>query len=205
MSTVTIPSLQSAKLYFALSFFWIAICGALITWVGDSHSVILINGLHTHRRDLLFSVLTGYAEWVSLVFIVGGCLCIAALRTKHFVITVLVTLATLMIVVHSAKSIIGSDRPLNVIPDLYRVPWLPQAFEHGMPSGHTTTAFAISTLLLRSFPMPQFMQLILFVFAAGCGLSRIYLAQHFTSDVLVGTLLGLCLGEFIARLSKKYW
>jgi membrane-associated phospholipid phosphatase len=45
------------------------------------------------------------------------------------------------------------------------------------------------SLLVKS----HFYQIVFFVLALLCGLSRIYLFQHFYVDVYVGSILGICI------------
>lgn len=59
----------------------------------------------------------------------------------------------------------------------------------GFPSGHTATAFAIATVLVLMMTNKAW-QLIILLAAVLVGYSRIYLAQHFLLDVMVGALLG---------------
>ncbi len=66
----------------------------------------------------------------------------------------------------------------------------------GFPSGHTATAFAIATVLVLMMKNKNWQFLILSA-ALLVGYSRIYLAQHFLLDVIVGALLG-CLSGILA-------
>jgi len=56
-------------------------------------------------------------------------------------------------------------------------------------SGHTATAFAIATVLVLLLKSKN-LQLLILMGAALVGYSRIYLAQHFLLDVIVGACLG---------------
>lgn len=63
----------------------------------------------------------------------------------------------------------------------------------GFPSGHTATAFAIATVLVLMMKKKN-LQLLILIAAALIGYSRIYLAQHFLADVIIGALLGTVSG-----------
>lgn len=58
------------------------------------------------------------------------------------------------------------------------------------PSGHTTTIFALTSLLSLYFP-GRATGLLFFAIAGLTGFSRIYLYQHFPIDVLTGSLIGV--------------
>lgn len=63
----------------------------------------------------------------------------------------------------------------------------------GFPSGHTATAFAIATVLVLMMKNKNG-QLLILMAAVLVGYSRIYLAQHFLLDVIIGALIGTASG-----------
>ncbi len=65
--------------------------------------------------------------------------------------------------------------------------------QFSFPSGHTSAAFMMATLLSYYFPM--FMALLYF-WATLVGCSRVVLGVHFPTDILVGVLLGISVALF---------
>ena len=61
---------------------------------------------------------------------------------------------------------------------------------NSMPSGHTATAFA-TFLCLAIFAKNSFVQILFFFLALLVGYSRMYLSQHFLTDVMVGSIVGV--------------
>lgn len=59
---------------------------------------------------------------------------------------------------------------------------------YSFPSGHTTCAFSIATMLSLTFPHLVFIS---FFIATFVGVSRMYLGVHYPSDVFVGILIAL--------------
>ncbi|HTL53425.1 MAG TPA: phosphatase PAP2 family protein [Planctomycetota bacterium] len=70
------------------------------------------------------------------------------------------------------------------------------------PSGHTTQAFAVASVLALSFPDHLWVGAGSFAIATAVGYSRLYLHKHFLSDVMAGALLGTAVGWEIVSLHR---
>ncbi len=78
--------------------------------------------------------------------------------------------------------------------------------DKSFPSGHTTSAFACMTPLF--FCKKKSVAICAFIFAFLMGISRIYLAVHYPTDVIAGMVVGFiagCLGAFIASRLPGRW
>ncbi|MFY0688743.1 MAG: phosphatase PAP2 family protein [Cyclobacteriaceae bacterium] len=71
---------------------------------------------------------------------------------------------------------------------------------YSFPSGHTMTAFMLSTMVILLFNLPNWVQIVLLLIAIGVGFSRIYLGLHFMIDVLTGSMIGVTLA-----LCSNHW
>lgn len=71
------------------------------------------------------------------------------------------------------------------------------------PSGHTFSAFAIMSFLAFIIPN-RLLKMILLLWAISVGISRVYLGQHFTHDIVFGGFLGVCTAMVFYFLQKKY-
>jgi len=87
----------------------------------------------------------------------------------------------------------GEPRPLKGVPDFSLVHTVPGVEVHAIgsfPSGHTTTAFTVfligSLVIQKKWLIP-----VGFIYALLVGYSRIYLAQHFPTDVAGGMIAAL--------------
>ena len=65
--------------------------------------------------------------------------------------------------------------------------------QFSFPSGHTSAAFLMATLISYYFPM---LLIPLYIWATLVGCSRVVLGVHFPTDILVGIILGISTAIF---------
>lgn len=70
------------------------------------------------------------------------------------------------------------------------------------PSGHTTAAFTTAAVFSREFETP-WVTVPAYALATGVGISRLALQKHWTSDVLVGAVLGQSIGSLVMRRDQR--
>ena len=142
-----------------------------IATVGDLIWVPLVFWLYVFRKDS--------NEWTSSLILA-------------------VAMVTAMALTDLLKTAFNLPRPFQVsslgIVARGEIPTNP-----GFPSGHTTNAFTVATVIWSRYPAWRVPFVVL---AISTGVSMIILGLHFPSDVLGGVFLGIFCGTFVLGLAK---
>jgi len=100
------------------------------------------------------------------------------------------------------KVIAGRGRPYKQTSNYYTNPFTFDNDYNSFPSGHTTLAFAYSTVMANEVDN-VFWKVGWYSLAGLVGYSRIYHNQHWFSDVLMGATIGYFSGEFVINHSDQ--
>ena len=168
----------------------VLVLGIFVAIYGKDRSFLMINGNYSYEADYFFNYVTLLGEWVLWVPL----FLYAIFLKRDFFIPVLAALIICTLLTHLGKRVIfeGEPRPLRVLEDMARaVPLLEKNnYVNSFPSGHTSTAF--TTALLLSFIIRSRFAVFFFpIIAFLVGYSRVYLAQHFVTDVVAGSAIGI--------------
>jgi len=163
-----------------------------------------------HRSALItsfFKVTNKFGEeWAYVLFLI-----IFLFVRFRYALLIPLTGFTVMLVSFLTKSFFQQPRPsiffkdLGTLPDLILVEGI--SLVKGLtsfPSGHTMSAFALFTLIALIAKRKKGLAVLLFLFAAACGLARIYLVQHFLRDIYLGAILGVGIGVLIYSWQRLY-
>ena len=181
---------------------------------------MMLNAHHTDFQDAFFRYYSVLAEWPLYI------LALVPLIWKRKELTLLFAMSELAsaVVVRVLKLIYHAPRPIVVFEDypnmlLPLVDGVEMRHSNSFPSGHTSTFFIFFTccaLLLayrylhstchrnwRTWLLFSLGSLALLAMAALGGYSRIYLSQHFLSDVCVGSIIGFTIPWLVFGLSRN--
>jgi undecaprenyl-diphosphatase len=84
---------------------------------------------------------------------------------------------------------------------VYLLPPVPSKKDSSFPSKHTALAFALAASV---FLYHRILGLSLWLFSIMVGLSRIWMGQHYPSDIIGSAILGNG-SAFLVNLTERYW
>jgi membrane-associated phospholipid phosphatase len=99
------------------------------------------------------------------------------------------------------KFIIGRERPIATTNSMVFKPLSFKYIYESMPSGHTTSAFALSTIMSRH-AHSTFLKILAYVPAGFTMFSRIYQDQHWLSDEVPAAAIGFFVGNWVVDLHE---
>jgi membrane-associated phospholipid phosphatase len=193
------------RLFFAFWGLFFVVGLLFFLWVGKGPSFVELNPYHQTTLDIIFQWITWLGDgWFSVIVIVYF-----LVRRRWSKAAQLLTAFLLSaIFAQLLKRAFSMPRPWEFFPRGVYPHFIEGITRRGFasfPSGHTTSVFALATLLALFTPNQR--HKIGYLFAGVLvGYSRIYLGQHFLNDVIVGSIVGMVTAVlvhwlFLAKLS----
>ncbi len=191
---------------FTYAVFILLVAGIVSLLVAGKEQVFLfLNQRHSDFADFFLKYYTYAGE--GLVMAALGIIFLAA-RKRKLGILLIVGFAVSGLLAQGLKRIKENPRPglyFQKTEMVHSVDGHLLKGRNSFPSGHTTTAFAMFSLLAFA-TRNKVLQFVYFIAALAVGYSRIYLGQHFTADVLGGAALGFLTSYFLFWLFRnKEW
>ncbi|HZI89817.1 MAG TPA: phosphatase PAP2 family protein [Candidatus Polarisedimenticolia bacterium] len=157
-------------------------------------------GMHQRWLDPVMKFLTDPGAWKIPILVVVGSLFL--LRGRRGLVGVLVLALTIaagdQLSSHVLKKIVKRPRPSVTLPDSQ--PLFGRRGTHSFPSTHAVNFFAAAPVVSAVFPEAAAAA---YGVAAAVSFSRIYVGDHYPSDVLAGAALGFGLGWLGRRLYRR--
>ncbi len=173
----------------------------LLTY-GKEYSFLVINHYNSPSLDYVFRFWTFLGDgliWIPLFAYV-------LMFKRDYLVAVLAGLIICSILTQFMKNVVFPEdfRPIVVLSDKVRtIPGYYINRQHSFPSGHTSTAFTLA--LLMAFIVKRDIWVYFFpLIAFFVGYSRIYLAQHFVTDVFAGMLTGIISSWLALLVYEQY-
>lgn len=166
----------------------------------DLEIVRIIQQLRNPVFDWLFYLITHLGD--QIVFIGLSVIVYWTINKKYahrFVFTFMVT----AFINSSLKQVFQRDRPYYYEGVTYEPSWLTPGY--AFPSGHSAAAGALGYMLydVSKRTKKKWIKYLSIAVLILVPFSRVYLGQHFLSDVIVGVVISFVLAHFIFKLIDK--
>ena len=178
--------------------------GIVILVLGKLGAFQLINSNNSPFADQFFKYFTHYGD--GLMWAPLGIYCFFY-RRKYFIAVVAgVIISTIL--AQFLKRVVYPDelRPISYLSEIFPVHVVDGVIMrkvHSFPSGHTTTAFAMA-LIMAYIINRKTWSVILPLLALLAGYSRVYLAQHFPTDIFAGMCIGIVSAILSLLIYRKF-
>lgn len=179
----------SRPVYFWGLLVFLLAAAALLFINGKADSFLALNQYHPYWLNVFFINYTFMGDGIFALCLIGF---LFYLKRKQEAWAMLFAFLISGLAVQLIKNLVNAPRPrLFFEPGRYHyfLDNISLANNSSFPSGHTATAFAIATVFVILLKNSKW-QLPVLLAAIFVGYSRIYLAQHFVADVLIGAFIG---------------
>jgi len=202
---MTLKSVFKQNSIFFISYFCLLVI-AIFVWIVYSKpdGFILLNPYHSSFLNVFFIGVTLIGDGI---FSVVLSIILFFFNKKFLSLMIFSSFAISGIVTQIFKLFISEARPGLFLAKTnypYFIEHVTLHNFHSFPSGHSTSAFALVAIL--SFAIKNKNYSILFlIIGALVGYSRIYLGQHFITDVAIGSIIGVLFSIICWIWFEKYF
>ena len=184
--------------YYGTILLFIVLGGILLTTMHKADVTIWVNNQYSAVGDQFFLITNlGGTIGFSVLIIIA----IWVLKGWRIALKATICFVATALVIQFLKYIVfpGELRPTLYFEGKHTLRLLEgvvQLKTESFPSGHTAAAFSIATFLALLFSGKQWHWLLL-IAAASVGYARLYLSQHFITDVYTGMVLGVLITTLV--------
>jgi membrane-associated phospholipid phosphatase len=167
----------------------------LDTWVFLKFN---LHGYHPHWLDRIMWAATQIGNGATGILIAAF---FYFINLRRLAIELLLGILTLWLCVELIKALVERTRPFLVLIGTRVIGWRERG--KSFPSGHTSQAFFMTTLLAQHFQWDALLVGILYTVAMVVAVTRIYVGAHYPRDVIAGAVLGSVWG-ILTSLAEIY-
>ncbi|MGY4384513.1 membrane-associated phospholipid phosphatase [Pedobacter sp. UYP24] len=198
-----VKTLKESKVFYSLCIALLIGVGLLLCLVTKAESFIAVNLVHNRLFDYLMALYTNLGDGIFSLLV---CVVLLFTKQKKLAACILLAYTTSGCFAQFLKHMVFAPRP-KVFFETSHISFYIDFFKtshtgnNSFPSGHTTSAFALATVLASHFRKP-IQAALLFLGALLVGYSRIYTGEHFPLDVYTGIWIGILFGLSSVLLFK---
>jgi membrane-associated phospholipid phosphatase len=177
------------NLFVRLIFIFLILGACLLVFFNKDDLFFTLNKCHSYAADIFFSYFTHIGDGL---FMLGLGVIMLGLGKRKMGVLLILSFLLSGLFVQVGKRFKPEPRPGRYYAEINRIHKVhdqPLMGNNSFPSGHTTTAFAMFTILAL-YSKNKGRQMLFFLLALSVGYSRIYLGHHFFKDVYFGAMLG---------------
>jgi len=189
---------------------WIKVGATIgLTFAAMPFDQKITNATQGHQRYYYSAPIVGgrvYGEWYSIIGVAGGFGLYGWIANDTSAKKISIELLQAGLYAEAftevLKIIVGRERPVATENSSnYHPPTLSNYNFQSMPSGHTTSAFALSTVMSRHAHSTG-LKILAYIPAGFTMFSRIYQHQHWLSDEIPAAAVGYFVGNWVVDLHE---
>lgn len=195
MTISPISKVFENRLFYMLCLSFLAFSGLMLACVTKADSFIALNQLHSQTMDFFFARYTFLGDGTTSLVV---CAILLFTRQRNLALCVLLAYLSSGLFAQTLKHLIFAPRP-KIYFETSNLPFYIDFFKtscagnNSFPSGHTTSAFALATVLASHFKRTAY-TILFFTGALLVGFSRVYTGEHFPLDVWTAMVIGIAFG-----------
>jgi membrane-associated phospholipid phosphatase len=201
-----LTELRSCKWYFLFLLLLLSAASLLLLLMGKAGSFISLNSFHPFYLNVFFINFTFFGDGIFAICLIAACV---YYKRKQPAAALIISFLLSSVIVQVIKNCVAAPRPklfFEAGQYLYFIDGVTHSGYSSFPSGHTATAFAIATVIVMLMKNKKW-QIPVLVIAGLVAYSRIYLAQHFVIDIIIGAITGTVsaiVSIYILKIAKQY-
>jgi membrane-associated phospholipid phosphatase len=158
-----------------------------------------LRGRHLSWLDWVMLALTQLGNGA---FAFGLAFILFLVRERRIAYEMALGTLTAWLMVEVIKASVRRPRPFETIEKARIVGY--RETGRSYPSGHTTQAFFLVTLLVNYYQFPGWAVLVLYLLVGLVGITRMYVGAHYPRDVLGGAALGMVWGLVWTIVDERF-
>jgi membrane-associated phospholipid phosphatase len=163
--------------------------------------VFLFFNFRGSRPIWLDKIMLGFTQIGSGIVALGIALILFFANNHLMAYEIVLGTVTLWLLVELMKFFVYRSRPFILLTQA-RIVGL-QAIGRSFPSGHTSHAFFMATLLAHHYNSSVWIVILLYIVASLVGITRMYVGAHYPRDVLAGAILGSAWGLIVVIVNEN--